>query len=308
MEITRRSSPDGLELVLEGRLDAYWAEHLTSTLDEAIRDGAVQLSLDLAGVRYLRSGGIRAILIAHRELERVGGALRLGRLSEAVRSMLEMAGLLDKLALQPVEPTPVAEPRRSIDVAGCRLDVWEAPRPSSLTARRIGEPERLSSGYGREDCHEVVFPAPGFGLGLGALGSGFDDCRDRFGELVAIAGAQAHQPTDGTNKPDFLVTSSARTPAASLLYGLVCSGEPAVHARFRPSESPIELSALARAALELSAADAAALVVVAESAGLVGAALRRSPAGTEGAPDFSFPRVRRWLSFTAEKAWPGAQA
>ena len=114
MEITRRSLPDGLELAVKGRLDAYWADHLTNALDEVIRDGVVRLSLDLSGIVYLSSGGITALVVAHRELSRVGGAMRLARLSEAVRSTLEMAGLLDLLVLQPQEPAAVGAsgPRR----------------------------------------------------------------------------------------------------------------------------------------------------------------------------------------------------
>jgi hypothetical protein len=47
------------------------------------------------------------------------------------------------------------------------------------------------------------------------------------------------------------------------------------------------------------------IVIAAESAGLMGAALRRSPAlqATDTAP-FTHPQIREWLSFTAERAYP----
>jgi hypothetical protein len=51
-------------------------------------------------------------------------------------------------------------------------------------------------------------------------------------------------------------------------------------------------------------------VIVAETAGLVGAALRRSPAAEKvesGAP-FAFPQIREWLSFTPERAFPRSLA
>ena len=46
------------------------------------------------------------------------------------------------------------------------------------------------------------------------------------------------------------------------------------------------------------------MVMVAESAGLMGAALRRSPAlrASESAP-FVYPQIREWLSFAAERAY-----
>src|SRR5688500_3851742 len=40
MEIIRREGADGLELAVAGRLDAYWADHLTAALEEAINAGA----------------------------------------------------------------------------------------------------------------------------------------------------------------------------------------------------------------------------------------------------------------------------
>jgi len=45
-------------------------------------------------------------------------------------------------------------------------------------------------------------------------------------------------------------------------------------------------------------------VLVAESAGLAGAALRKSPAGGEDprAP-FAYPEIREWLSFSSERAY-----
>src|SRR5438876_8242317 len=44
--------------------------------------------------------------------------------------------------------------------------------------------------------------------------------------------------------------------------------------------------------------------MIAESAGLIGAALRRSPVVAASEPNaFQFPRIRDWLSFTAERAY-----
>ncbi len=308
MEITRRSLPDGLELAVKGRLDAYWADHLTNALDEVIRDGVVRLSLDLSGVVYLSSGGITALVVAHRELGRVGGAMRLARLSEAVRSTLEMAGLLDLLVLQPQEPAAVGASGRAVDIEGGALEVWDAEDRVPLEYRLIGEPGRLAEGFGAEDCHNLTFPVSGFGLGIGAFGGGFDDCSGRFGELLAVAGAAVYQPTDGTNVPDFLLAKGAAGPETCLLYGLACSGSLSTHVRFQATDRPIEVSTLAAAALDLVKAEAVGIVAVAETAGLVGAALRRSPALDSERPDLSFPQVREWLSFTSDRAWPGCQA
>jgi hypothetical protein len=61
----------------------------------------------------------------------------------------------------------------------------------------------------------------------------------------------------------------------------------------------IGLSELVDSLLHIAAAEAIAFVVLAEAAGLVGATLRKSPAGLPLA--HRLPAVREWLSFTTER-------
>ncbi|MEP6962662.1 MAG: anti-sigma factor antagonist, partial [Acidobacteriota bacterium] len=165
--------------------------------------------------------------------------------------------------------------------------------------------------FGPEDCRAVT-PADAFlGIGLGAFGQGFAECRDRFGEFLAVAGAAAYQPTDGSNVPDFLLTQGAFVPELQVLYGAVCEGSPSVLARFesKAEAGSVGLAEIAEMALAISGADQVGLVCVAESAGLVGASLRQSPVGgSNGADLFGHPGIRKWLSFTTERAYPRALA
>jgi hypothetical protein len=65
----------------------------------------------------------------------------------------------------------------------------------------------------------------------------------------------------------------------------------------------VALSVLLDTCLKVAEAQAAGVVMIAESAGLVGASLRRSPVMAHAGGDvFKFPEVREWLSFTAEPA------
>ena len=309
MEITRTEGPDGLDLAVTGRLDAYWADHLTNAIDEAIRGGAHRVALDLAGVGYLSSAGIRTLLVAHRELARVGGALRIVRPSDAVSGMLEMAGLLDLLVLRPTEPAPIVAHGRTVKLDAGSLEVWPLDAKGALECRVLGDPGRLERGYGADQLRTESFPRGTFGLGLGAFGRDFEDCRGRFGELLAAGGAAAYLPTDGTNVPDFLLASRTTAPEVRVLYGVRCSGALAFHARFEASvDRALGLSALVAAALDLAGADRVGMVIVAETAGLVGAALRRSPALADDLPELAFPEVRRWVSFTSDRAFASSQA
>ena len=88
-----------------------------------------------------------------------------------------------------------------------------------------------------------------------------------------------------------------------LASGLVCEGSYSQMVRFstRPEAEAVPLSELASVALQAGGGRAAGLVVVAETAGLCGVKLRRSPAD-EGSPlRFEVPRVRDWLSFAPER-------
>jgi len=153
----------------------------------------------------------------------------------------------------------------------------------------------------------VRFPRGSFGVGLGAFGHDFADCRGRFGEFLAVAGAAVHLPTDGVNVPDSIVSSGALVPEVQVLYGLAWEGDCSLQLGFEPAREreAVSLAGLADVALEQSCAGAVGMVVVGESAGLVGACLRRSPP-LRTQPLFDFPEVRQWLSFTAERAAIGS--
>jgi hypothetical protein len=141
-------------------------------------------------------------------------------------------------------------------------------------------------------------------VGLGAFGSGFQDCKERFGEFLAVAGAAAYQPGDGSNAADFMLGSQTAFPEVQTLYGVVAEGSFSKMARFESIDpaDPIALTSLGEAALELTGTDAAWLVIVAESAGLSGVSLRKSPVSGGGVALFDHPEIRNWLSFTTERA------
>jgi hypothetical protein len=109
-----------------------------------------------------------------------------------------------------------------------------------------------------------------------------------------------------------MVSSGQLVPEMNVLYGLHCEGGFTHLMRFETSsaEGPISLAELVRNALEISRAAAIGMVMVVESAGLVGAALRRSPAATAGMNDapFKYPEVRSWLSFSTERLYPRSLA
>src|SRR5260221_13688570 len=73
MEITQQQAGQFTELLVKGRLDGYWAGHLSSALEDVIRGGADHVRLNLAGVSYVSSMGIRVLLQFYQQLNGIHG-------------------------------------------------------------------------------------------------------------------------------------------------------------------------------------------------------------------------------------------
>src|SRR5258708_28701172 len=97
MEITQHPREGRLELQLEGRLDANWADRVGSAIETAIRGGQHQIDLDLAQVDYISSAGIRVLVKYFKQLKTARGALRVVRTTEAVLSVLQLSAIAEML-------------------------------------------------------------------------------------------------------------------------------------------------------------------------------------------------------------------
>jgi len=307
MEIIKTQSHETLELRLRGRLDASWADHLGKAIDDAIRAGSHQIELNFAQVDYLSSAGLRMLLKYYKQLKAVHGRLAITQPSGGALAILKMAGFAEMLisASTPAAPAPAKSEPTRVEKSGAIFQVFDQTPGAQLQCSLIGQPEKFfNGGFQATDCINVTLPSGTFGVGLGAFGSGFDDCRERFGEFVAVSGSAATLPTDGSSVPDFVVTEEALVPELKVLYALVGKGQFAEMMRFDAKAEPpgvIGLSDLVDAALEISGATAAGFGILTESAGLVGAALRRSPGRGDATSPLAFPGVRDWLSFTTER-------
>jgi len=310
MEIVTQQLGDALEVKVKGRLDNYWTEHLQRSLEEIIREGAHSIRLNTCEITFLSSAGVGLLVNFHKQLKSIGGSFVVTSPSDRVKQVLDLCRLSPILL---ADRSPVAPPVHRMEVrrfssSAASFEVMECAPEKALICQRIGNPALLKGcRFTPEDSRTVAFPEATFGLGLGAFGHDFEDAQGRFGEFLAAGGAAAYLPTDGTNVPDFMVSSGELVPELNVLYGLRCEGGFTHLMRFETAdaESPISLAELVRTALEVAGAPVVGMVMVVESAGLVGAALRRSPAAAAGVSDapFKYPEVRSWLSFSTERLY-----
>jgi anti-anti-sigma factor len=315
MEILTQQSGDALEVKVTGRLDNYWTEHLRGNVEEIIRGGAHVIRMNLSEMTFLSSAGVGLLVVFHRKLKGIGGSFVITSPSKHVKMVLDLCHLSPVLLSEsaPVAPPVHSKEPRKFSSPAASFEVMELTPDRALTCLRIGDPGALKGcHFGPQDSRTIKFPPATFGLGLGAFGDDFEDAKTRFGEFLAVDGSAAYLPTDGTNIPDFMVSSGELVPEMNILYGLRCEGGFTHQMRFETTsaESPIALAELVRTSLEISGAQVIGMVMVAESAGLVGAALRRSPATANGAKDapFKYPEVRSWLSFSTERLYPRSLA
>ncbi len=312
---------DGLFSVvrLAGRLDGEAARNLSDTLEDALREGARSIELEMADVEYLSSAGIRVLARFTEDLSALRGTLHVVAPSPRARAVLEAAGLGSTIIAQSGLPR-AANPsgrfsRWGLPAVDARFGSYEISHYSDDGVKcglvgpggsTLGQPVDAAA-------HRVVsFPKQTFGLGIGALGDRYEDGAPRFGELLAAEGIAAYLPTEGNRVPDFMMTYAKNPPKAVLLQGITWRGMYSDLIRFstQPDADEIPMAELAEVGVEMLGADAVALAVVAEMRGVVGASLRRSPAllSAQEAGLTDAAHLRERISFTPEQAHHGTTA
>lgn len=86
-------------IVLTGDLDPATAPRLQAAIDDHA-DGAQAIVLDLAGVSFLDSSGLRVLVAANEALRGRGIALTLRSPSDNVRRLLDLTGLGEIIAVE----------------------------------------------------------------------------------------------------------------------------------------------------------------------------------------------------------------
>ena len=338
MEIHTQQTDGILVVALEGELDAYWAEEAERDLWAYLEQGHYRLVLDLDGLTYLSSAGLRVLLRLHQRITSLGGELILAAPQPFVQEVLATSGFdrtfpvfraVDQ-ALAAAAPEEAAEE-----------DIWATaeahttpvgafhflpgePGPARLRATGQAD-DFLYSRASLERLTTLDLSELGYALGVGALGELGPIVLDRLGELLSLPGAIYWLPGDGRQVPDFLVTARPQTQNSMpntqhsklpvhLLYGLTLQGPYQFYGHFTATdqEAGASLNDLAQALLDWAATQeeyvgAVGLVLRADVAGLWGVGLKRSPR-TENAPANDQKinhreNIKDWLHFPTEPAY-----
>ena len=98
MTIDIKRKEDITVIELAGRLDTTTAPALDKTVNEDIKD-TKNLILDLKGLEYISSAGLRVLLGAQKKMQKIG-AMKVINVREEVMEVLEMTGFADILTIE----------------------------------------------------------------------------------------------------------------------------------------------------------------------------------------------------------------
>jgi anti-anti-sigma factor len=93
MEISTKDMKRASLVTVAGRVDSATAPDFEKALQSLIQANRNQIVLDLKGVEYMSSAGIRAMVSALKAAKAGGGDVRLAQPSLRVKEVLELAGL-----------------------------------------------------------------------------------------------------------------------------------------------------------------------------------------------------------------------
>ncbi len=306
LSIIREERPDFTLLKIAGRLDGYWSGFLDEYLDNLLKTGEYIVGLDLMGVHYMSSLGIR-ILIKYKKLyKQVSGGFGIVEASQNIEDLLKMAGLLAILRWQSSQKAPPAgESEKTIEEAGFIYKTSAIPVHQPMNCRFAGDPHKIrSGGYSADDCKTVNFGRNHYGIGLGAIGLNFEDCSGRFGEFMAIGDAVVYSPAGKSSTPDYMLKTGTLIPAVEMLYGIVFEGDFDKTVSFTScaTDDTVKFSQLITQLFRITGYEKFLMVMLAETSGLVGLSINKTPLADQNSLQnpFAFPEVKSSINFTTE--------
>lgn len=96
IEIKKNANATIIEIV--GRLDTITAPALEKTISEEIGD-TKNLVLDVKGMEYISSAGLRVLLSAQKKMQKIG-SMKVIHVCEEVMEVFEMTGFADILVIE----------------------------------------------------------------------------------------------------------------------------------------------------------------------------------------------------------------
>lgn len=103
MDITTRKEKDITIVTVSGRIDAITAPEFESSLDGLITSGERTLLINLSGLGYISSAGLRSILSSAKKLKSLSGEIFFTGLQGPVEEVFQISGFKSIFKIFPTE-------------------------------------------------------------------------------------------------------------------------------------------------------------------------------------------------------------
>lgn len=92
MEFTNEKKDGFLVVGVSGRMDTTTADQFEEQCEQWLADDETRVVVDMGGVEYISSAGLRSILVAGKKLKAQGGELRFCALTDMVSEVFATSG------------------------------------------------------------------------------------------------------------------------------------------------------------------------------------------------------------------------
>ncbi len=92
MEVTTQHENGTLVAIATGRIDSRNAREFETVMTQAIDAESLAVVLDLEGLSYISSAGLRAILVTAKQLQKQKARFVLCALQDSIKEVMEMSG------------------------------------------------------------------------------------------------------------------------------------------------------------------------------------------------------------------------
>jgi anti-anti-sigma factor len=111
MDIEREQQDDVTIVKLAGRFDSAAAPAAENQLGAALGTSMPHLAIDMTGLEYISSAGLRVLLVLARKVQQGAGKIALFGLAPNVREVFTVSGLDTILSIQPDAAAALAHVR-----------------------------------------------------------------------------------------------------------------------------------------------------------------------------------------------------
>ncbi len=92
MEMREERTGHNLVVALIGKLDVYSSSDVEARLLDAIDDNIKTLILDVSGLEFISSTGMRVFIIASKRIQSLGGKMVFASVGPNIQKILEISG------------------------------------------------------------------------------------------------------------------------------------------------------------------------------------------------------------------------